>query len=390
MNKFQIVEVTEQLNHAGTKATSDMSIVAEKLGFKPVKVKMDSTKKTFFGKVIRQIGYFRDWRKAEKEVTEGSILLLQHPFHYPQLTREKTLRNIKNKNVKIISLVHDVEELRVFRYNDYYKREFEFMLEIADIIIVHNEVMKKWFIERGVEEKKLVTLGIFDYLQNVDKYEDDNKDKDIVGQRVGLEKSIHYKKPNCDEKSICDEKSASVKKTIIFEKSITVAGNLDTEKCGYIKELADLKGIKVHLYGPNFNEALKDSGDITYHGSFPSSEIPKKLDRGFGLVWDGESINGCKGASGQYLRYNNPHKLSLYLSSGLPVIIWKEAAEAGFVEENKVGITVQNVKELEGIFDTLTAVEYETMTGNVRRISEALCKGKYGEEVLRKSMTRLL
>jgi len=348
MNKFQIVEVTEQLNHAGTKATSDMAIVAEKLGFKPVKVKMDSTKKTFFGKVIRQKGYFRDWRKAEKEVTEGSILLLQHPFHYPQLTREKTLRNIKNKNVKIISLVHDVEELRAFRYNDYYKREFEFMLEIADIIIVHNEVMKKWFMERGVEEKKLVTLGIFDYIQ--DEYKE---------------------------------------KSIIFEKSITVAGNLDIEKCGYIKELADLKGIKVHLYGPNFNEALKDSGDITYHGSFPSSEIPKKLDRGFGLVWDGESINGCKGASGQYLRYNNPHKLSLYISSGIPVIIWKEAAEAGFVEENKVGITVQNVKELEGIFDTLTAVEYETMVKNVRKIGKALCKGEYGEEALMESMGRI-
>ncbi len=348
MDKFQIVEVTEQLNHAGTKATADMAYVAEKLGFKPVTVKMDSTEKTFLGKVIRQIGYFRDWGKAEKEITEGSILLLQHPFHYPQLTREKTLRNIKSRNVKIISLVHDVEELRAFRYKDYYKREFEFMLELSDVIIVHNEVMKKWFIERGVEEKKLVTLGIFDYLQDEDK-----------------------------------------EKTISFEKSITVAGNLDTEKCGYIKELADLKGIKVHLYGPNFNEAMKGSKDITYHGSFPSSEIPKKLNRGFGLVWDGESINGCKGDSGQYLRYNNPHKLSLYLSSGLPVIIWKEAAEAGFVEKNQVGITVHDVKELEKIFDALTAEEYETMVQNVKKIGKALCNGEYGKEALMESMRRI-
>ena len=347
MDKFQIVEVTEQLNHAGTKATADIALIAERLGFKPVNVKMDSTRKSLMGKVIRQVGYFRDWEKATREITEDSVLLLQHPFHYPQLTREKTLRAIKSKNVKVISVVHDVEELRAFYYSDYYKREFEFMLEISDILIVHNEVMKKWFIERGIPEGKLVTLGIFDYLQ-------DNHEKNIS-----------------------------------FEKSITVAGNLDTEKCGYIKELSNLKGIKVHLYGPNFNETMKDSKDITYHGSFPASEIPQKLDRGFGLVWDGESISGCKGASGQYLRYNNPHKLSLYLSSGLPVIIWKEAAEAGFVEKNKVGITVQDVKELESIFDNLTTKEYEVMVQNVSKISEDLCKGKFAEVVLRESERRL-
>ncbi len=372
MDKYQIVEVTEQLNHAGTKATADMACVAERLGFKPVKVKMDSTKKTLLGKVLRQIGYYKDWGKAENEITEGSILLLQHPFHYPQITREKTLREIKNKKVKIISLVHDVEELRAFRYNDYYKHEFEFMLEIADIIIVHNKVMKKWFMERGVDERKLVTLEIFDYLQDVDERGDD-----AIDTKINSEKSFSTGKANCGEK------------TISFEKSITVAGNLDTEKCGYIKELAEIKGIKVHLYGPNFNEDLRQFLNITYHGSFPSSEIPKKLDRGFGLVWDGESINGCKGDSGQYLRYNNPHKLSLYLSSGLPVIIWKEAAKAGFVEKNQVGITVHDVKELEGIFDNLTAEEYETMANNVRKISESLCKGKYGEEALKESLIRL-
>ena len=366
MEKFQIVEVTEQFNHAGTKATGDMAKIAEKLGFKPVRVKMDSTRKTLLGKAIRQVGYFRDWINAEKEITEDSILLLQHPFHHPQITREKTLTRIKNKKVKILSLVHDVEELRGYRYNNYYKHEFEFMLDISDILIVHNEVMKKWFLERGVDEKKLVTLGIFDYLQDIDEY----RDTDMAAGE--------------------DRENAVINgKTISFEKSITVAGNLDTEKCGYIKELADLKGIKVHLYGPNFNEALKESGNITYHGSFPSSEIPMKLDRGFGLVWDGESINGCKGASGQYLRYNNPHKLSLYLSSGLPVIIWKEAAEAEFVEKNKAGITVQDVKELEKIFESLTVEEYETMTRNVSKISKALCKGKYGEEAMRESIRRL-
>ena len=75
--------------------------------------------------------------------------------------RENTDGIKRKKHVKFISLIHDVEELRAFRYNDYYKGEFEFMLRIADVLIVHNAVMKQFFIERGVSEEKIVTLEIF-------------------------------------------------------------------------------------------------------------------------------------------------------------------------------------------------------------------------------------
>ena len=60
------------------------------------------------------------------------------------------------------------------------------------------------------------------------------------------------------------------------------------------------------------------------------------MDQNFGLVWDGTSLDGCNGRYGEYLKFNNPHKTSLYLSCGIPVIIWKEAALADFVEEHKV------------------------------------------------------
>lgn len=58
--------------------------------------------------------------------------------------------------------------MRRFRYNDYYKHEFETMIQIADVIIVHNCKMAQYFIENGVPEKKLVTLEIFDYLQKLE------------------------------------------------------------------------------------------------------------------------------------------------------------------------------------------------------------------------------
>ncbi|MDD3337947.1 MAG: hypothetical protein PHS82_03725 [Lachnospiraceae bacterium] len=337
MKKIQIFEVTEQFNHAGTKATADVAAIAEKMGYEKIPIRMTTSEKGKIAKVKRQIGYLSDYKRAYNRIPEGSTILLQHPFHYPQLTRESFLTKLKEKkHVKFISLVHDVEELRAFRYNEYYKQEFETMLKIADAIIVHNEVMKKFFEDRGVQESKLVDLKIFDYLQDVKNVEEPK-----------------------------------------FEKSITIAGNLDTEKCGYIGQLGNLEGVQVQLYGPNFDERMKSFDHIHYHGSFPVDEIPSKLNAGFGLVWDGESLDGCQGLSGQYLRFNNPHKLSLYLSSGLPVVIWNGAAEAEFVRKQDVGICVDSILELPDALLKYDEERYRALACNVKNIRRDLIDGKY-------------
>ncbi len=349
MKLFQITEVTESFNHAGSKATADIAVIAEELGFSKIPVRMDSSRENAIGKVQRQWGYFRDWRRCGKEIPEGAAVLLQHPFHYKQLTREKTLRKLKEeKKVRFISLIHDVEELRAFRYSDYYAREFQTMLALADVLIVHNDVMREWFIQKGVPEKNLVSLEIFDYLQ----------------------------KPDPEKKAV-------------FSGSISIAGNLDTQKCGYIAGLGELKNVKVNLYGPNFDERLKENPNIVYHGSFPVDEIPGKLTEGFGLVWDGAGLNGCEGLSGQYLRYNNPHKLSLYLSSGIPVIIWKEAAEASFVKKNHAGLCVDRVSDLEKILPGMTEEEYQGYTDSIAAIQNRLQTGYYARKAIQEALERL-
>ena len=345
MDRFQIVETAGNFNHAGTKATSDIARVAERLGFSSVDVKMNTTKKTKFAKIQRQIGYFKDWNRCYRQISDGSVVLLQHPFHYPQLTRDKILHKLKEKkHVRYISVVHDVEKLRAFRYNDYYRHEFDEMIELADAVIVHNRVMLDYFVKLGVPEKKLVNLEIFDYLQD----------------------DLTYSKPS-------------------FAREINVAGNLDTVKCKYIRQLGNI-GVSVNLYGPNFDETMKDSRNVTYKGSFPASEIPHKLVCGFGLVWDGDSIEGCKGLSGQYLCYNNPHKLSLYLSSGIPVIMWNGAAEASFVRENNVGICVDNLNELSGIFETMTKEEYDNYAESVGAVRSRLVSGYYADRAINKAL----
>ena len=342
MDIYQIVEITEQFNHAGTKATADISVVAEQMGIKKLYLKMRTTKEGNMAKAQRQAGYYFDWNKCYKSISDGSIVLLQHPFHYPQLTREKRLYRLKkDKKVKIISVVHDVEKLRAFRYNDYYKREFDVMLDIADVIIVHNQAMLDWFVECGVPAEKLVNLKLFDYLVD-----------------------------------------SPVPKAVTYENSINIAGNLDVTKCGYIGQLGQLKDVKVNLYGPNFDEKMRQCDNINYHGSFPVDEIPNQLNKGFGLVWDGESIDGCKGLSGQYLRYNNPHKMSLYIASGLPIVIWKEAAQARFVEETGIGICVDRLYDLKDAFERVTREDYLEMCGHVNKIRDNLVTGMFTRDAI--------
>lgn len=257
------------------------------------------------------------------------------------------MKNLKlKKNIKYISLVHDVEELRKSLYNEYYEKEFAIMCMLADVIIVHNDKMKDFFVKKGIPKEKLVVLEIFDYLQK----KDSNKTKKY------------------------------------FEKQITVAGNLDINKCKYIGELCKLNKIKIQLYGPNFDNKMKNYSNIQYGGSVPSDIIPKKLISGFGLVWDGNSLEGCRGNTGQYLKYNNPHKLSLYLSSGLPVVVWSQAAEAQFIETNEVGLVVDSLFELQEKLSNMTAKQYDLYAKKTKKIANLLVNGYYTKTALAKAL----
>lgn len=341
MEKYQIIEVSNNFNHAGSKAIVDVSEIASNIGYKPIYIRMLTTKISKIAKIQRQLGYFGDWNKCYEKISEDAIVLLQHPFHHKQLTRQKILKKLKDKKrVKFIAMIHDVEELRGFRYNNYYKKEFDFMLQIADVFIVHNEFMKNFFEKKGVSKEKLIELQLFDYLQPI--------------------------KNN---------------KNILFERSISIAGNLDIKKCGYIARLGEI-GVKVKLFGPNYEHGLDINNNVEYQGQFSPDQIPLKLTAGFGLVWDGESIDDCSGQAGQYLRYNNPHKLSLYLSSGLPVVIWSGAAEAEFVRKNHLGLCVGSLLELKKIFENMNENVYKTYVSAVMSIGEGIRRGEYGTKAI--------
>ena len=101
------------------------------------------------------------------------------------------------------------------------------------------------------------------------------------------------------------------------------------------------------------------------------------MEGSFGLVWDGDSTKTCSGTFGQYMKINNPHKASLYLASGLPVLIWKEAALAEFILSNECGCAVGSLEEISEAAGALTKEQYDHFCENAKKIAKRLRGGKY-------------
>ena len=130
------------------------------------------------------------------------------------------------------------------------------------------------------------------------------------------------------------------------------------------------------MYGNGFNKKISDiNSNIRWFGSFSPNEIITQLKGDFGLIWDGDSAEGITGLAGNYMRYNTPHKTSLYIAAGLPLIVSENAAIASFVTKNKVGICVGSLAEISFKALTTTPAVYTEMKKNVLRIGENIRSG---------------
>ena len=327
---------------AASKARQDAETIALRMGYGSFVFRGERTAEGSISGILRlaQNGV-RNWRRLIQNAENGSQVILQYP-HYPMksalLARLMIPIGQRRKGLYFIALVHDLDSVRELHgkaavYSDHK------LLPLFDRIICHNERMKELLLRWGIPEEKLVVLGVFDYLTN-------------TGFRE------HQK-----------------------EDGIIIAGNLSPEKCAYVQEVIRTTRLPIHLYGKGLGtENLPEH--ITAHGAVPPEELPGELEGGFGLVWDGPEVNSCTGPAGEYLRINNPHKLSLYLAAGLPVIVWKEAAAADFVIKNGVGLAMENLKEAEERIRTLSAEDYCRMRTKAAEVGKQLRNGFFLQKAL--------
>ena len=69
---------------------------------------------------------------------------------------------------------------------------------------------------------------------------------------------------------------------------------------------------------------------------------------------------------------------------GLPLIIWREAAMAKFITDNKIGFCVDSLAELNTVIRSITDEEYSQMKENVKVMSAKLADGHFFSECIRK------
>ncbi len=336
--KYFLEFFVKKQNHAGSKAVNDAEDIMRRIGYIPVVIKGHDNK------YIRNISQYIQLRKRFGEIEDGSEFVVRHPI-YTRLEYMPLLEKLKKRDVKLTFIINDLESLRNLPDFEKQSKEDEKMIGIADKLIVHNDKMKAYIEEKyAFPSENMVSLELFDYLA----------------------KGTHMPR-TYDER----------------ESSVAVAGNLDPSKSGYVYELvnSDFKNIVFDFYGNGDKEKLK-SGCAQYMGSFSPEDLPNMIFAEYGLVWDGPSIKSCEGNTGNYIKYNNPHKLSLYVAAGLPVIIWKQAALADFVTQKGIGITIDSIEELPEILRSITREKYEDFLKKLAPLTEKVRTGKFLETAL--------
>lgn len=301
-----------------------------------------------------------EWAKKTRVLGRGDVLLVQFPAVNHSLFLYQVLKSLKKKGVFLVAVLHDVEAIRGLKrrnksLKNRLRKYFEevLCLKYFDRLIVHNDRMGKMVGKvMNIRPEKLIDLQIFDYLAG----EADSRMRDKNG-------------------------------------GVIIAGNLTPVKAGYVYRLPE--DIRWNLYGVNFvgqalsgPEAAEHNTEkgVVYYGSFPAEEIAEKLEGGFGLVWDGPSCENCEGVYGEYLRINDPHKTSLYLAAGIPVIIWEKAALAPFILANGCGVTVGSLSEVSEVIRGMDEKTYSTLRENAQAVGCRLSAGEYTKRAVREAL----
>ncbi|MCG2614772.1 hypothetical protein LZZ85_10790 [Terrimonas sp. NA20] len=236
------------------------------------------------------------------------------------------------KSLRLICYICDIDGVRDGDLN-VQAAETRFY-RLSDQFIVHNASMEKW-LKATLHDADTAVIDFFDFLAQ----------------------------------------PSSERKELSFD--IAFAGNLS--KSPFLEHMETVlrqsPKLRFHLFG-EATVRMKDQKNIEWHGVFEPGSLPGKLPASFGLVWDGDSTEGLKGLAGQYLVYNSPHKLSLYILSGLPLIVPAGSASAELVRKYKIGVVVNDLSSIQNEIERISIDEYHQMQKNMSPLAKQISRGQ--------------
>ena len=316
-----------QQKTAWTKARMDVLHLLRDAGYTVVEVPARTSPGAWLG-LLRQLRH---------ELGGGGHLFIEYPF--VQRKRLYLLAAMARlAGARFYVLLHDLDSLR---FGDSPKAREIAVLRLFDGIVSHNPAMTEWLREGGIRSR-VIALNLFDY-------------------RCGTTGGPWHED------------------TVGSPLKVACCGNLSWDKARYIYDprLSSLPGVELDLYGAFFEPERMPSQHLRYCGAFDPDTPALQRRYHFGLVWDGTGVDNCAGRYGNYMRFNNPHKLSLYVALGLPAIVWRESAIARFVEQCGIGVTVQDLRELSEIPRRVSTPEYQAMVRNIAPLSRAVRRGDF-------------
>lgn len=273
---------------------------------------------------------FDTWKQL-LHIPKGATVFFQYPIVNNLIFK---IISPLFKRFHSIALVHDLPS---YRFHDRPVKEEISILNSFHTVIVHSQNMEERLMKDGLMSKMIV-LEIFDYLLD-------------------------------EKQTVCKQENA-----IVF------AGGL--AKSLFLKELSFLpfKDIHFNVYGKGLIDGINEK-IITYKGAFLPNDITS-IEGEWGLLWEGISVESCKGLLGEYLTLIAPHKLSLYIACGLKIIVWEKSAMAQFILKNKIGVSIDRLENLEETIQNISRKEMEEMEVNIKTIGRKVRTGEFLHEAL--------
>lgn len=318
--------------NASSKARKDVSFFVHQFGFKTL-IKNDKSQKKY-GKIAKSLKALQVFAKVFT-LNKNDVLFVQTSH----LLLKPILRIKKVRNFKVIYLIHDVFSLRynteqsIKEHRNEIKRDIN-LLNGCDCVIAHNQLMIDRLRELGCKSL-LISLDIFDYACTL-----------------------------------------PVKKRIWNKNNIVIAFAGNISKSGFLSQLdRSNPSYQINVYGapqPYFQH-------LNYKGCVDADLLPNVIEGHFGLIWEGDYEVNLKD---NYNQINNPHKLSMYIVAGLPVIALKGSAAGNFIEKEGIGFTVTSLDQISDNISRISEKQYNDMIIKCLNIRETLINGYHLKKVL--------
>lgn len=317
--------------NAASKARTDVDRTLVRNGYEIIEIPYAKYQGKLSAIASHLIAILKTIKKIER--IKPIDIIIQYPG-YRIGTRTIDLLTKLLSQYHLTILIHDIDSLRY--KGEISDRELNIFKRSARIL-VHTENMYQYLVRKGVKVQMDI-LWLFDY----------------------------YAKETATLNNVKDTYS------LVF------AGNLD--KSGFLKKIGSkLTPYTLYLYGLPLDYSWPEG--LKYEGKFAPDEI-NDIKGDWGLVWDGNSIEKCDGQMGEYLKYNSSHKVSLYLASGKPVIVWNQSAVAPFIKRNNLGLGINSLEEIPVLLNNISKEQYNKFLTSVKEIQEKLRSGKILETLV--------